>query len=282
VRAKWDIDELTGTKRSHSGCPSFGGPASWTFGNGQAVTITRDLDYRITGIRSQAGTKVALDLVPGWDTVDNLATLVDLQTPANDQTFAYTSLDRLKSATGTYGSQGWTYDKTGNRLTRTSNGTTYTSTIGTTSNRLTAEPTDAVTYTHDANGHRLTRTQAGVTRRVQPRFRRRFGQEAERLIESINSACRGHGCLRQAIGDRSVFQLSARHLPPDGRARWRGARPCLPEIAGSDFRNAAAGAQDVRRRKRTPSSRSPVRRARVVAGMARSHSARVAGMARFP
>jgi YD repeat-containing protein len=48
---------------------------------------------------------------------------------ANNQSFGYDVLDRLTSATGAYGTQAFTYDSVGNRLTEVANGTTtsYTS-----------------------------------------------------------------------------------------------------------------------------------------------------------
>ena len=81
-------------------------------------------------------------------------------TPGNDQAFDYDVLNRLSSATGRYGTLGYTYDGVGNRLTQTFNtvtgATTETYALDPASNRLltvasTGNQTRTFTYTATGN-----------------------------------------------------------------------------------------------------------------------------------
>jgi len=60
------------------------------------------------------------------DAVGNINSITDQIDPAKSQSFGFDDLNRLTSASGIYGSIGYTYDKVGNRLTRTENGQTDT------------------------------------------------------------------------------------------------------------------------------------------------------------
>ena len=114
----------------------FGPMASLTYGNGLVLTLTYDQDYRLTGLQAAAGGTVVQNLTYTYNAADNLTLLTDGLTPARTQTLGYDGLNRLTSATGIYGTLGFTYDAVGNRVTRTAGGTTETSTLSGTSNRL--------------------------------------------------------------------------------------------------------------------------------------------------
>jgi uncharacterized protein RhaS with RHS repeats len=72
----------------------------------------------------------------------------------NSQSFVYDSLQRLSSATGSYGTYGYMYDKDGNRLTQTLGSTTTTYGYGTGNDLLqtmsvSGSVTQTVGYTAD-------------------------------------------------------------------------------------------------------------------------------------
>jgi RHS repeat-associated protein len=90
-------------------------------------------------------------------TYDNNRNLTDIyapNTPWYNQTFTYDALNRLTDATGRYGEIGYTYDKVGNRLTRTVNEETETYSYFPGTNKI-QEITglNPVTSTYDANGN---------------------------------------------------------------------------------------------------------------------------------
>jgi YD repeat-containing protein len=94
----------------------FGPVSALTYGNGIAEKRTFDLDYRLTGIASAN----VQNLSYGYDAADNLLSAADGISSANNQSLGYDALNRLTSASGAYGSLGYTYDANGNRLTETS------------------------------------------------------------------------------------------------------------------------------------------------------------------
>ncbi|MEK6744184.1 MAG: RHS repeat-associated core domain-containing protein [Nitrospirota bacterium] len=125
----------------------FGGMSSITFGNSLAGTISYDNQYRVTGITS---TGVMNLNYPTYDNNGNIQTIQDLLSPAKNRSFTYDSLDRLGTATGTWGSLGWTYDGVGNR--QTENGSTYIYAPNT--NKLASA--NGISFNYDNNGNTTT------------------------------------------------------------------------------------------------------------------------------
>jgi RHS repeat-associated protein len=97
----------------------FGPIQSLTFGNGVVATYEYDQDYRLTGISSSKGTTGIQDLTLTHDGADNITAITDALDVTRNQTFEYDLLSRLTDATGYYGTEEYTYDAVGNRLTRT-------------------------------------------------------------------------------------------------------------------------------------------------------------------
>ena len=125
----------------------FGPVASFTFGNGITDTRTYDLDYRMTEVKD-VGTGSILDLTNVYDADNNVHTITDAVTPANNQTLTYDAIDRLKTAAGVYGTvSSITYDSNSNRLTY--GATSYT--IPSTSDKMSAAGGSAVTYSSTGN-----------------------------------------------------------------------------------------------------------------------------------
>lgn len=114
----------------------FGPLNALTFGNGIQESRSFDLDARLTGL-ADTGAGPIQSLSYGYDAADNVVSLGDAVMPATSQNFAYDALDRLTGASGVYGTQGFTYDPAGNRLSFQMNGTTTAYSYAPQSNRLT-------------------------------------------------------------------------------------------------------------------------------------------------
>lgn len=124
----------------------FGPIGSLTFANGVAETRTFDLDYRLTHL-TDIGAASFQNLTYGYDAANNVKSTADGVTPANSQTFSYDVLNRLVSATGNYGTLGYTYDANGNRLIQTSGAAVTSYSYAPHSNILTAIKTGSMLQT---------------------------------------------------------------------------------------------------------------------------------------
>jgi RHS repeat-associated protein len=113
----------------------FGPLKSMAFNNGITETVGYDLDYRMTGIADTAGATSYQNLAYGLDAASNVGTITDSVFGRN-QTVGYDALDRITSASGSYGSYTLSYDGNGNRLVQVQGATTRTNAYNTTSNRL--------------------------------------------------------------------------------------------------------------------------------------------------
>ena len=94
----------------------FGPMTDFSYGNGLNRSVSFDLDGRIDTLQSSP----VQDLDYGYNALDQLTGLNDLIDPSRDQTLGYDTLDRLDSASGGYGSLGYSYDGVGNRQSQTS------------------------------------------------------------------------------------------------------------------------------------------------------------------
>jgi RHS repeat-associated protein len=125
----------------------FGPVASLTYGNGVTDARTYDLDYRMTSVKD-VGTSNVQYLSYGYDADNNVHTITDNVTTANNQTLTYDAIDRLKTATGSYGTISTiTYDSNSNRLAY--GATSYT--IPSTSNKMSAAGGSSITYSSTGN-----------------------------------------------------------------------------------------------------------------------------------
>jgi YD repeat-containing protein len=133
-------DEVTRTLAETISYRPFGPLMGLTYGNGSVLFRDYDLRYKITRLQAAGGLELGYGY--GWydgETridLEGIQTITDHLDPAKTQSFGYDDLDRLESATGIYGTIGYSYDFVGNRLTRTMGGKidTYTYIPGT--NRL--------------------------------------------------------------------------------------------------------------------------------------------------
>jgi YD repeat-containing protein len=126
----------------------FGGVKSYVLGNNRTITRAYDQDGRISSY-TLGGTSISV----GYDTASRITSLLDNTNAANSNSYGYDNLDRLTSASVPATNYGYSYDLTGNRLTRNSGSATATTTVSPTSNRIT-QVADSTTrsYSYDNNG----------------------------------------------------------------------------------------------------------------------------------
>ena len=118
VRVLTEKDGRIRTVAENIACLPFGPVKGWAFGNG--IAVTRTLDERYRPVRFTAG--AALDYSYSSDAAGRITAVADLYDPTGDRVFGYDDLDRLIHAQGAWGVLDYTYDKTGNRLSRTADG----------------------------------------------------------------------------------------------------------------------------------------------------------------
>lgn len=130
----------------------FGPLNTLTFGNGRVLTKAYDQNYGIDKVSDAATGGLSEDFT--LDVVGNVNKIVErtTATATATRTFTYDGQDRLTALkNGTTVVQGFTYDATGNRLSKVLSGTTTTNTYDPASHRLTQVAT--VLRTYDANGN---------------------------------------------------------------------------------------------------------------------------------
>jgi RHS repeat-associated protein len=121
----------------------FSGMSSITYSNGLIGSIQYDNQYRINSITVGNNGSV-MNNAYGIDNNGNILSI----TPG--RSYTYDNLDRLLTASGSWGSLTWSYDGVGNRLSE--NGSNYD--YPTNSNRLTAA--NGISFTYDNNGNSLS------------------------------------------------------------------------------------------------------------------------------
>jgi len=129
---------------------SFGPSAGMDMGTGSAVNNLFDELYRMT----VANPGAEKERIYTYDSNGNITSINVTNNMDKNQTFTYDSLNRLLTATGIYGPISYTYDKAGNRLTKTMDDQTETYNYITGTNKL-LEITgpNPTTFTYDPNGN---------------------------------------------------------------------------------------------------------------------------------
>ncbi len=124
---------------------------------------TFGLDGRLDRTELKQGSTILHDLSISHDDAGRVDGRTDAVTPALDESFTYDPVSRLKTASqpglGGYGNLSYGYDAVGNRVSRTANGVTVSSTVEALSNRLASHGGQPVT--HDHAGRITARTVGG-------------------------------------------------------------------------------------------------------------------------
>jgi RHS repeat-associated protein len=129
----------------------FGKPKGMTKGTGGVVNNqSSDCDC-IESINTGKFT----EQIYTYDNNKNLTSIRATNMPHLDKDFTYDALSRLETATNVFGNFNYTYDKVGNRLTKTVDGQTGTYTYVQGTNRIDQITTagKTTTYSYDANGN---------------------------------------------------------------------------------------------------------------------------------
>ncbi|ACM22012.1 RHS repeat protein [Geotalea daltonii FRC-32] len=147
------IGGVTTTLAGNIAYKPFGGLASLTYGNALPRTINYDNQYRIAS--TTTGTIQSLSY--GFDANSNITSITNTLDNTKNKSYSYDALNRLSSATGTWGNMLWTYDPVGNRLTQVDSVGTSSYVYQPGSNKLTGI-TGATTssFAYDANGNTVT------------------------------------------------------------------------------------------------------------------------------
>ncbi len=133
----------------------FGPLNTLSFANGRVLTKAYDQNYDIDKVSDNSTTGLSQDSTV--NVMGNITAITERTTGTANTTrqFAYDNLDRLLSLkNGATNVQSFTYDATGNRLSKTLATTTTTTTYPATSHRLSNDGTTARTY--DNNGNTIT------------------------------------------------------------------------------------------------------------------------------
>ena len=163
-----DADQITGifttplggteqTVASSISYYPFGPMKLMTHGNGLVRSVGYDDQYRIVNIQTGNDPEYIQKLIYTPDPNSNIDLIEDELNPGNDKDFFYDPLNRLDSATGPWGTLGWTYDNVGNRQTYTDgSGTTNYSYYSGTSRLHSLTGAMSSTFTYDATGNTET------------------------------------------------------------------------------------------------------------------------------
>jgi RHS repeat-associated protein len=199
-------DGVTKTLAQSVSYAPFGPLKGLSYGNGIVLSQSYDQRYRLTGLQAGA----VLDFAYSRDGVGNITGITNNLDTTRSQSFGYDALDRVQSATGIYGSIGYSYDRVGNRLTGTLNGQVETYTYLSGTNRLVeVAGAGATSFSYDANG---AVTGVGANGFV-------YGQNS-RLIQATASGSpvgeytyngSGQRVVKRASGETTIF-----HYDKDG------------------------------------------------------------------
>jgi RHS repeat-associated protein len=133
----------------------FGPIAGLLYGNGLTRTQSYNLDYRLTGIATLSTNASVQNLALSYDAVNDIASIADNLASGNNQVFGYDKDYRLTQGAGFYGTDKYSYDADGNRLTRTAGSVTETYTYSPTANILQSvmEPGVTRNFAYTQNGN---------------------------------------------------------------------------------------------------------------------------------
>ena len=135
-----------------------------THGNGLVTTAGYDLDYRLSSLVLKDGATNVSSLAYAYTDLVNLTGITDNVTAANSNKLGYSLANRLNAASGAWGTNSFTYDGVGNRLSDVTSTNNRQAGYGASNNRLMSITQNAAafrSYTYDNAGNTLTETRPG-------------------------------------------------------------------------------------------------------------------------
>jgi len=193
----------------------FGGPETWTYGNGLVRRYNIDEDDRITGISAvdAASGTIAQSLTYGFDADNRITAITNAGNRPMLQEFGYDALGRLSrdAITGQSGHEPIEYDANGNRTRYGWNGQIETHAIDQFSNRLLSVSGTSLAsrhhaYGYDVRGNRITDAVGNVTTQ--------FAYDAFNQLKSVSRAsgvevCEPYGTCRTLPAGATTYRVNA-------------------------------------------------------------------------
>lgn len=142
---------VAGVLQWHGGLVMNGALKSAWLVNNEVWASTVDQDGRLTSCTLGSAIVTLI-----WDEANQVTELTHGTNPNLNQSFAYDGLDRITALTSPPRDQEFTYDLSGNRLTKFDLSATNTYTIAADSNRLLQIANLGIDYGYDAAGNRTT------------------------------------------------------------------------------------------------------------------------------
>jgi RHS repeat-associated protein len=131
-----------------------GATKSLTYGNGRVYTMTQNARTLPEYLKVMSGSTTVSHLRYQQDANANITSITDYVISAANRSMTYDGLDRLKTASGLWGSGSYSYDVLGNIKTKIEGGQTMTYNYNTSLNRLTSiTGTNARSFTYDDYGN---------------------------------------------------------------------------------------------------------------------------------
>lgn len=228
----------------------FGGPETWTYGNGLVRRYNVDEDDRVTGISAvdAASGTIAQSLTYGFDADNRITAITNASSRAMQQEFGYDALGRLNrdAITGQSGHEPIEYDANGNRKRYGWNGQVETHAIDPYSNRLMSVSGTTLAsrhhvYGYDARGNRTADTVGSVTTQLT--------YDAFDRLKSVGRSggvevCEPYGTCRTLPAGTTTYRVNAldqrvAKSGPGGQTRYTyaGFNQLLAEHGSSGWTN---------------------------------------------
>ncbi|MFC1824383.1 RHS repeat-associated core domain-containing protein [Thermodesulfobacteriota bacterium] len=185
----------------------FGGVEGFTYGNGIAQSRSYNQRYQIMNIASGTVQNASYNLDP----TGNILSINDNLDSTKGQTFSYDNLYRLTNALGSYGAIDYTYDRVGNRESKTVNNETEIYSYESGTNRLQATSGQStVNYSYDGNGN--TRTMGDKEFQYNHNNRMVKALSGGSVVGAYTYNGRGQRAIKQSAGKTTIC-----HYDPEGR-----------------------------------------------------------------
>jgi RHS repeat-associated protein len=178
----------------------FGPAAYMDTGTGSAVINVFDEFYRMTVANPGGQTERFYT----YNANGNITNIDVTNNQSKNQAFTYDPLNRLLTASGIYGSIGYTYDKVGNRLIRTVNDDTETCSYISGTNKLQEiTGSNPATFAYDTNGN--TTGIGGITLIYDQNNRLIRAKEDSNVLGEYTYNGLGQRVIKQAGGVTTLF-----------------------------------------------------------------------------